>query len=56
MSQAIYLSPKAANKSALIFIKTDCHNKNGWIEKPSGKSIKMNVAKVTNHERRRSKH
>lgn len=41
MSHAIYLSPKAATKSALIFIKTNCHNQNGWIEKPSGKAVKL---------------
>lgn len=56
MSQAIYLSPKAANKPALIFIQINCHNKNGWIEKPSGRKIKMNVAKVTNHDCSHSKH
>lgn len=50
MSHAIYLSPKAANKSALIFVKTNCNNKKGWIEKPNGEGIKINVAKVTNYE------
>lgn len=41
MSQAIYLSQKAANKPALIFIKVNQHNPNGWIEKPNGKAIKL---------------
>lgn len=32
MSHAIYLSQKAANKSALIFIKTNCHNKKAGLK------------------------
>ena len=50
MSYAIYLSPKSANKSALIFIKTNCHNKNGWIEKPNGENTTINIVKAVNHE------
>jgi len=41
MSQAIYLSQKAAHKPALIFIKTNNHNRKGWIEKPNGKAVKL---------------
>ena len=41
MSHAIYLSPKVANKSALIFIKINNHNLKGYIEKSSGQVIKL---------------
>lgn len=41
MSQAIYLSPKAANKQALIFIQINNHNPRGWIEKSNGKAVKL---------------
>lgn len=41
MSQAIYLSPKAANKQALIFIQINNHNPKGWIENPKGKAVKL---------------
>lgn len=49
MSYAIYLSPKVANKSALIFIKTNCHNKNGWIEKPNGENTTVNIVQEANY-------
>lgn len=41
MSHAFYLTAKAANKPALIFIKINPHNANGWIEKQNGKVIKL---------------
>lgn len=41
MSQAIYLSPKAANKQAFIFIQINNHNPKGWIEKSNGKAVKL---------------
>lgn len=55
MSKAIYLSPKAASRSALIFIKTNCHNPKGWIEKPNGEAVKLLVNGVnhaTGHSQR----
>ncbi|WP_392565165.1 hypothetical protein RHO15_05965 [Utexia brackfieldae] len=45
MSHSIYLSTKAADKPALIFIRTNCHNQQGWIEKPNGKAIKLQKAR-----------
>lgn len=45
MSHSIYLSPKVTNKPTLIFIRTNCHNQNGWIEKPNGKTIKLTKRK-----------
>lgn len=45
MSHAIYLSSKAANKPALIFIKTNSHNLRGWVETQSGKAIKLTKRK-----------
>lgn len=41
MSNAIYLSPKAANRPAFIFIKINRHNASGWIEKPNGQAVKL---------------
>ena len=41
MSKAVYLSPKAANKQAFIFIQINNHNPEGWIEKPNGKAVKL---------------
>ncbi len=41
MSQAIYLSHKATNKLALIFIQINKHNQKGWIEKPNGEAVKL---------------
>ncbi|MWN89891.1 hypothetical protein GQ597_04085 [Gilliamella sp. Pra-s65] len=41
MSHAIYLSPKSANQSALIYIKINRHNPKGYIEKSNGQVIKL---------------
>ena len=41
MSIATYLSPKAANKSTMIYIQVNQHNPKGWIEKPNGKAVKL---------------
>jgi hypothetical protein len=41
MSHAFYLTSKAVNKPASIFIKINPHNANGWIEKQNGKVIKL---------------
>lgn len=52
MSHAIYLSPKSANKSTLIYIKINSHNPKGWIEKPNKQVTTLmngeNHAKPTN--------
>ena len=42
MSRAIYLSPKSAGISTVIYINTNKHNANGWVEKPNGSVIKLN--------------
>ena len=42
MSHAIYLSPKSAGISTVIYINTNKHNANGWVEKPNGSVIKLN--------------
>ena len=41
MSQAIYLSPKSTTQPLVIFIQTNKHNPNGWIEKSNGKTVKL---------------
>ena len=41
MSIATYLSPKAANKSTMIYIQVNQHNPKGWIEKSNGKAVKL---------------
>ena len=41
MSQAIYLSQKSTTQPLVIFIQTNKHNPNGWIEKNNGKTIKL---------------
>lgn len=42
MSRAIYLSPKSAGISTVIYININQHNANGWVEKPNGSVIKLN--------------
>ncbi len=52
MSHAIYLSPKSANNSTLIYIQTYRHNPKSWIEKPNGHITTLmngaNHAKIKN--------
>ena len=45
MTQAIYLSQKSTTQPLVIFIQTNKHNPNGWIEKSNGKTVKfMDIA------------
>lgn len=45
MSHAIYLSQKSTTQPLVIFIQTNKHNPNGWIEKSNGKTIKLKQVK-----------
>jgi hypothetical protein len=41
MSQVIYLSPKVASKSTLIFVQINNHNPKGYVERSNGKAIRL---------------
>ena len=45
MGRAIYLSQKPTTQPLVIFIQTNKHNPNGWIEKSNGKTIKLKHVK-----------
>ena len=49
MSQAIYLSQKSTTQPLVIFIQTNKHNPNGWIEKSMVKPLnygQLNIVKL----------
>lgn len=52
MSIAIYLSPKSANTSTVIYVQVNQHNPKGWIETPSERAIKL--VSGENHAKQRN--
>lgn len=57
MNYPVYLSPKSAGQSTLMFIKTNCHNQQGWIEAPNGKHSKLDMTKamINEHSKARNR-